>query len=100
MNPLYPPEMQINCPQFGWCGLGYLGFDTTMCFICEHQWTPDESVGVSTLSTAADADCIAGVAVKRCPKCSAAIEKNGGCDHMTCRCGYEFWWTTLKSYRS
>ena len=34
---------------------------------------------------------------KQCPNCSNRIEKNGGCDHMTCRppggCGYEFWWT-------
>jgi len=34
---------------------------------------------------------------KKCPNCSNRIEKNGGCDHMTCRppggCGYEFWWT-------
>jgi len=34
---------------------------------------------------------------KRCPKCHAAIEKNGGCMHMTCQkqsggCGYEFCW--------
>lgn len=34
---------------------------------------------------------------KRCPKCHAAIEKNGGCMHMTCNkqsggCGYEFCW--------
>jgi len=34
---------------------------------------------------------------KQCPNCSNRIEKNGGCDHMTCRppggCGYDFWWT-------
>jgi len=34
---------------------------------------------------------------KKCPNCSNRIEKNGGCDHMTCRppggCGYDFWWT-------
>jgi ariadne-1 len=34
---------------------------------------------------------------KRCPNCRAAIEKNGGCMHMTCRknaggCGHEFCW--------
>eukprot|EP01097_Dermamoeba_algensis_P003854 TRINITY_DN2611_c0_g1_i4.p1 TRINITY_DN2611_c0_g1~~TRINITY_DN2611_c0_g1_i4.p1 ORF type:complete len:459 (-),score=77.23 TRINITY_DN2611_c0_g1_i4:105-1481(-) len=30
---------------------------------------------------------------KDCPKCNTAIEKNGGCQHMTCRkCSHEFCW--------
>lgn len=36
---------------------------------------------------------------KQCPKCNIWIEKNGGCDHMTCRkCNYQFWWSTLEPY--
>ncbi|KAI6193245.1 RBR-type E3 ubiquitin transferase [Aphelenchoides besseyi] len=33
---------------------------------------------------------------KNCPNCQAKIEKNGGCDHMTCKlCSHEFCWICL-----
>ena len=38
---------------------------------------------------------------KPCPRCGVAIDKNGGCDHMTCRmCRHEFCWRCLADYRS
>jgi len=33
--------------------------------------------------------------MKHCPSCSVLIQKNGGCDHMTCRCGHEFSWSAV-----
>ncbi|VDD83706.1 unnamed protein product [Mesocestoides corti] len=38
---------------------------------------------------------------KECPNCKATIEKNGGCNHMSCRnadCKYEFCWVCLGSW--
>lgn len=89
-NKLYPAAVQVDCPKADCVGLGYLGFDTVMCFICEHQW--------SIADACAPSEELPG-ALKACPRCHSQIEKNGGCDHMTCLCGYEFFWTTLLPYR-
>jgi len=102
-NELYPAAVQFDCPIAGCLGLGYLGFDKLMCFACEHQWSSDEAVAASSsvrLDEDADLELAMGEAMKKCPSCGMHIIKNGGCDHMTCRCKHEFWWTTLQPFHS
>ena len=33
-----------------------------------------------------------------CSGCSQLVEKNGGCNHMTCRCGRQWCWKCGKGY--
>mmetsp|Transcript_67274 Transcript_67274/g.173218 ORF Transcript_67274/g.173218 Transcript_67274/m.173218 type:complete len:205 (+) Transcript_67274:33-647(+) len=88
-NQLYPQQTQVECPRGDCVGLGYLGFDTVMCFICEHQWLPRRDQLPEVPWNLDETAC------KPCPRCGVWIEKDGGCDHMECQCGYEFVWTTM-----
>lgn len=48
---------------------------------------------VSNTETEADKqflEFVAGKKFKQCPKCKFWVEKNQGCDHMTCKCKFEF----------
>lgn len=40
------------------------------------------------------------VNTKPCPKCDKKIEKNQGCNHMTCKCGHEFCWICLGKWKN
>ncbi|EPS64587.1 hypothetical protein M569_10194, partial [Genlisea aurea] len=37
---------------------------------------------------------------QRCPRCKFFVEKNQGCLHMTCRCGYEFCYACGKTWKT
>ncbi|XP_070559648.1 uncharacterized protein [Ptychodera flava] len=43
---------------------------------------------------------ISHVLAKSCPSCNHPMEKNGGCQQMTCRCGHLFCWECLASWDS
>lgn len=90
----------LECPQEGCVGLAYTDTGVAMCFMCEHQWEPETSFLrlVGRFWNRRSEDLPFGC--KRCPSCQVLIAKDGGCDHMTCRCGYEFYWSNLSRYRN
>ena len=34
--------------------------------------------------------------LRLCPSCDAPVQKNGGCNHIRCRCGADFQWSRAK----
>ena len=69
------------------------------CFECLQEWHGDneciEIIDKDFQLWAKDK------VIKRCPQCQFYIEKNEGCNHITCQqCGYEFCWLCLGEYIS
>jgi IBR domain, a half RING-finger domain len=94
-RPMYGPDMRrILCPN---CRVA-------SCQVCSTAWSTGavDHAGITCAAYAerqATADGFAlleqwkmRAGVQPCRRCHAAIEKTAGCDHMTCRCGYEFCW--------
>lgn len=71
------------------------------CFGCghtDHQPTPCSLVKQWLKKCEDDSETANWISAntKECPKCSSTIEKNGGCNHMTCRkCKHEFCWMCM-----
>ncbi|KAF1767267.1 hypothetical protein GCK72_007226 [Caenorhabditis remanei] len=85
----------ITCP----CGANF-------CFACCQDW--HEPINCHLLKKwqkrcSDDAETFNWILAhtKECPKCQVIIEKNGGCNHMTCRnrsCNYQFCWLCMGSW--
>ena len=74
---------------------------TEFCFQCKDNWHGEETCEEAMKKQ------LAGWAdenkdnVSLCPMCKTRIEKNAGCNHMTCGfCNYEFCWACGKSASS
>ncbi|KAH3757519.1 E3 ubiquitin-protein ligase RNF14 [Pelomyxa schiedti] len=77
----------------------------TFCTHCKEEWHIDLSCEQwqqwKQENTEADSKFTewARTHSKPCPRCHCAIEKNGGCNHMTCRsCSHQFCWLCLGNY--
>jgi hypothetical protein len=103
---------KISFPQSVVCGKGH-----AFCAACKgpshspsscedwRRWLARIQAIVSSVETSdKDGNEIANALwvaanTKRCPKCELPIEKNEGCNHMTCRtCRHEFCWVCMKAW--
>lgn len=69
---------------YGWC---------SYCYKVKPAMEKRCSQGVPELNNFRCDDCnVVKLIGKPCPKCGIQIEKNGGCNHIECRCGTHFCW--------
>lgn len=68
------------------------------CTLADHQPCPCSLVKKWLKKCEDDSETANWISAntKECPKCHSTIEKNGGCNHMTCRkCRHEFCWMCM-----
>ncbi|VDD91153.1 unnamed protein product [Enterobius vermicularis] len=73
------------------------------CFLCGHEWHEPVNCKLLKLwlkkcSDDSETSNWISANTKECPKCQVTIEKDGGCNHMTCKnaaCKMEFCWMCL-----
>lgn len=77
------------------------GCETVTCFLCGDEWhesiscqeNKDHKVKLGLADTTVEDYAKKNVEVRICPRCAVPIEKNKGCNTMTCSfCGCAFCW--------
>jgi len=82
---------------------------TVFCFKCckeGHRPCQCEMIEAWTIKNNSESENVKWLQAntKQCPQCHKYIEKNQGCNHMTCRkeaggCGYEFCWICMNEWK-
>ncbi|CAD0098973.1 unnamed protein product, partial [Aureobasidium mustum] len=74
------------------------------CVVCETNWHEDQTCEEfqAELHRNTENDEKSEKEVEKiskpCPECRVPIQKNKGCDHMTCQCRHQFCWICSASY--
>jgi len=109
-----------RCPQcslimtdkaIGYCKTATCNCGYRLCWSClENSHAPLKCHLVENWKKVTNSDTLQAKWIaentKPCPRCHQRIEKNGGCNHMTCRtqrgdgCGYEFCWVCGHEWNS
>lgn len=72
---------------------------TEICFECKELWHPGLNCEIASERTYEL--WAKGKDIQRCGKCKARVEKDLGCNHMTCTvCGYQWCWLCRAKYTS
>jgi len=78
------------------CVCGY-----QFCFKCHHEaHAPATCDHMKSWDKESEVFNWKAINCRECPKCNVSVEKNGGCNHMTCQqCKYEWCWVCLRPWK-
>lgn len=102
-------EAYIHCEKKGNTEVTCFECNHTFCFKCirdGHRPCPCDMIGIWEGKNQSESENVKWLQVntKKCPACHKHIEKNQGCNHMTCRkeaggCGHEFCWICMGDWK-
>ncbi|OSS45230.1 hypothetical protein B5807_10214 [Epicoccum nigrum] len=73
--------------------------DHELCLSCKRPWHLGSCNSARKKEDEESEKAIKNMGAKQCPKCGVNIEKQGGCDHMTCKtCRHNFCWECLGAF--
>jgi ariadne-1 len=103
-------ESYVHCEKKGNAEVTCSYCDHTFCFKCirdGHRPCPCEMINLWEAKNQSESENVKWLQIntKKCPHCHKHIEKNQGCNHMTCRkeasgCGYEFCWICMGDWKN
>lgn len=78
------------------CVCGY-----QFCFRCHHEsHAPATCEHMKLWDKESEVFNWRAINCRECPKCNVSVEKNGGCNHMTCQqCKFEWCWVCLRPWK-
>ncbi|KAL4439604.1 hypothetical protein ABPG74_004006 [Tetrahymena malaccensis] len=93
----------VNCPNPSCTYRGMINSkirctEPYQCSLCQHQWNEQSQNSFKNLKEL-KSNLYKYFFTKNCPTCNAHIQKNGGCNNMTCRkCQTGFCWLCLNPH--
>lgn len=92
------PE-EVQCPQCNQIYCSNCRFNHSEAITCD-QAEHERKLAAEPEAAERETERFLREKTKPCPLCHAPVEKNGGCNHMTCsNCHYEFCWLCLKRWQ-